>query len=103
MCFLRDFIKNNQRYIISQVLGGIAGAGILYIILTGKPSFEIGSFAANGYGALSPGGYGLLSHNSCITSMVESRLMSMLIDIYYSNSGYFGGFPYNRSPVYHVS
>ena len=48
-------------YIIAQVLGAIAGAGILYLIVTGKSGFEIGGFAANGYGEHSPGGYGLMS------------------------------------------
>jgi aquaporin Z len=38
-------------YIVAQVLGGIAGAGVLYIIASGKPGFELGGFAANGYGA----------------------------------------------------
>lgn len=46
-------------YIVSQVLGGIAGAGILYLIASGKEGFELGTFAANGYGALSPDGYDL--------------------------------------------
>lgn len=48
-------------YIAAQVLGGIAGALILYIIASGKPGFELGSFAANGYGEHSPGGYNMLS------------------------------------------
>lgn len=48
-------------YIIAQVLGGIAGAAILYVIASGKPGFELGSFAANGYGQHSPGGYSMLS------------------------------------------
>ena len=48
-------------YILAQVLGGIAGAGILYIIATGKSGFELGSFAANGYGEHSPGGYSMLA------------------------------------------
>lgn len=48
-------------YIISQVLGAITGAGILYIIASGKPGFEIGSFASNGYGIASPGGYDIIS------------------------------------------
>jgi aquaporin Z len=47
-------------YIIAQVLGGIAGAGILYIIATGRPGFDLaGGFASNGYGEHSPGGYSL--------------------------------------------
>jgi len=48
-------------YVIAQVLGGIAGAAILYVIATGRADATIGSFATNGYGARSPGGYGLLS------------------------------------------
>lgn len=48
-------------YIIAQVLGGIAGAGILYVIAIGKAGFEIGGFASNGYGEHSPDGYNLLS------------------------------------------
>ena len=47
-------------YIIAQVLGGLAGAAIIYLIYTGKGDFtSLGGFAANGYGAHSPGGYGL--------------------------------------------
>ena len=52
-------------YIAAQVLGGIAGAGILYIIATGKSGFEIGGFAANGYGEHSPGGYSMLAALVC--------------------------------------
>jgi aquaporin Z len=49
-------------YIASQVLGGIAGAGMLYAIDRGNPDFSLASgFAANGYGVHSPGGYPLLS------------------------------------------
>lgn len=47
-------------YIISQILGGIAAATVLYIIATGNGS-DIGGFAANGYGEHSPGGYSLTS------------------------------------------
>ncbi|MFV0290295.1 MAG: aquaporin Z [Mangrovibacterium sp.] len=48
-------------YIAAQVLGAIAGAGILYLIASGKQGFELGGFAANGYGEHSPGGYNMLS------------------------------------------
>ncbi len=48
-------------YIIAQVAGGIVGAAILYVIASGKPGFEIGSFAANGFGAHSPGEYSMMS------------------------------------------
>ncbi|MCK5741529.1 MAG: aquaporin, partial [Chlorobi bacterium] len=46
-------------YIVAQVLGGIAGAAIIYMIATGKAGFEIGGFASNGYGEHSPGGYSM--------------------------------------------
>ena len=47
-------------YVVAQVLGGIAGAGILYLIATGRPEFQVSAgFAANGYGEHSPGGYSL--------------------------------------------
>ena len=48
-------------YVVAQVLGGIAGAAILYVIATGKAGADIGGFATNGYGAQSPGKYGLVS------------------------------------------
>lgn len=48
-------------YILAQVTGGIAGAAVLYGIATGKAGFEIGTFAANGYGALSPDGYSMMA------------------------------------------
>jgi aquaporin Z len=46
-------------YWISQVLGACAAGAILYAIASGKPTFSAGGFASNGYGAHSPGGYGL--------------------------------------------
>ncbi|AJC22351.1 aquaporin Z [Pandoraea pulmonicola] len=48
-------------YWISQVVGGVAAAGVLYVIASGAPSFDVGGFASNGYGALSPGHYSLVS------------------------------------------
>jgi len=49
-------------YIIVQVLGAIAGAGILYLIASGKAGFDLaGGFASNGYADHSPGGYTLLA------------------------------------------
>jgi aquaporin Z len=47
-------------YIVAQVLGGIAGAAILYFIASGKVGFDVtAGFASNGFGAKSPGGYSL--------------------------------------------
>lgn len=49
-------------YIISQLAGAIAAAGVLYLIATGKSGYEVGGFAANGYGEMhSPGGYSIVS------------------------------------------
>lgn len=46
-------------YIVAQVVGAIAAAGVLYLIASGKAGFQAGGFASNGYGELSPGGYSL--------------------------------------------
>ena len=64
-------------YIIAQVSGGIAGAGILYLIATGKAGFEVGTFAANGYGALSPDGYNMMA--ALITEVVLTFMFLMVI------------------------
>ena len=48
-------------YIAVQVAGAIVAAALLYLIASGKAGFELGGFAANGYGDHSPGGYSLLS------------------------------------------
>jgi len=47
-------------YVVAQVIGGILGAGVLYLIASGKAGFEVSAgFAANGYAEHSPGGYSL--------------------------------------------
>jgi MIP family channel proteins len=47
-------------YLIAQVLGGLAGAGVLYLIARGKEGFDLSAgFASNGFGTHSPGGYSL--------------------------------------------
>ncbi|WP_298439633.1 aquaporin Z [uncultured Ferrimonas sp.] len=49
-------------YILAQVLGGISGAGLLYIIASGQVGFDASAgFAANGYGEHSPGGYSMMA------------------------------------------
>ena len=49
-------------YIIAQVLGGIAGAGILYLIASGKAGFDVtAGFASNGFNEHSPGGFTMIS------------------------------------------
>lgn len=51
--------KQLPGYWIAQLAGAIVAAAVLFAIATGKPGFEPGGFASNGFGALSPGGYGL--------------------------------------------
>jgi aquaporin Z len=50
-------------YWAAQVLGGLAGAGVLHVIASGNPVYSetVNGLAANGYGAASPGGYSLLA------------------------------------------
>lgn len=68
--------KELMPYIVAQVLGGIAGAAILYVIASGKPGFELGGFAANGYGEHSPGGYGMLA---ALVSEVVMTFMFLIV------------------------
>lgn len=63
-------------YIIAQVLGGIVGAGILYMIVTGNGT-DIGDFAANGYGEHSPGGYSMQA--ALITEVVMTFFFLIII------------------------
>ena len=69
--------KDLAPYIGAQVIGAIAGAGILYLIASGKSDFEMGGFAANGYGAHSPGGYGLVA--ALITEIAMTFMFLMII------------------------
>ena len=65
-------------YIISQVLGGIAGAGVLYLIASGQVGFDVsGGFASNGYSDHSPGGYSLTS--GFVTEVVMTFMFLMII------------------------
>ncbi|WP_222537553.1 aquaporin Z [Pedobacter polysacchareus] len=64
-------------YIISQVLGGILAAAVLYVIATGNGS-EIGSFATNGYGAHSPGKYSMVAALVCEVVMTFIFLLVIL-------------------------
>jgi aquaporin Z len=64
-------------YIVSQVLGGIAGAGTLYLIASGKSGFDLsGGFASNGYGIHSPGQYSLVA---CFVTEVVMTFMFLFI------------------------
>jgi len=69
--------KDLLGYIGTQLLGALAGAGILYLIATGKDGFDIGGFAANGYGKHSPGGYSMLA--ALITEVVMTFMFLIII------------------------
>lgn len=63
-------------YIISQILGGIVAAAVLYIIVTGNGS-DIGTFAANGYEEHSPGGYSMFA--AIVTEFVMTFMFLLII------------------------
>lgn len=69
--------KDLVPYIVSQALGGLAGAAILYVIASGKAGFELGGFAANGFGDASPGGYSMTS--AFVTEMVMTFFFLFVI------------------------
>jgi len=65
-------------YIVTQVVGGIAGAGVLYLIASGKADFSLaGGLASNGYGEHSPGKYSMLS--GLITELVMTFMFLIVI------------------------
>ena len=65
-------------YIVAQVFGAIAGAGILYVIASGKPGFSTAAgFASNGYGEHSPGGYTLVA--ALVTEVVMTFMFLLII------------------------
>ena len=65
-------------YVIAQVLGAISGAGVLYLIASGKAGFDLsGGFASNGYGEHSPGGYSLTS--ALVTEIIMTFMFLIVI------------------------
>lgn len=65
-------------YIVAQVIGAVAAAGVLYVIASGKAGFSLsGGFAANGYGAHSPGGYTLVA--AFVTEVVMTAMFLLII------------------------
>ncbi len=65
-------------YVLSQILGAILAATVLFFIVTGKSGSEIGTFAANGYGEHSPGGYGMGAAILCEFVMTFMFLLIIL-------------------------
>ncbi|MFK7785411.1 MAG: aquaporin Z [Crocinitomicaceae bacterium] len=64
-------------YIGSQILGGIAGAAVLYLIVTGVDGAEIGGFAANGYGDHSPAKFNMTA--ALVTETVMTFFFLLVI------------------------
>jgi aquaporin Z len=64
-------------YIVAQVVGGIAAAGVLYVIASGREGFSLaGGFASNGYGEHSPGGYSLVA---CLVTEIVLTFVFLLV------------------------
>ncbi len=65
-------------YIVAQVIGGIAGAGVLYLIASGKADFSLaGGLASNGYGEHSPGKYSMMA--GLVTEVVMTFMFLIVI------------------------
>jgi len=76
-------------YIVAQVIAAIAAAAVLWLIASGKPGWVPGGFAANGYGDLSPGKYGLAS---CLYAEVLMTFFFIFIIIGTTSKGAATGF-----------
>lgn len=65
-------------YVVAQVLGAIAAAGVLYFIASGKAGFDLsGGLASNGYAEHSPGGYSLAA--GLLTEIVMTAMFLFII------------------------
>ncbi|MFY2764433.1 aquaporin Z [Arenimonas sp. MALMAid1274] len=64
-------------YVLAQVIGGVLAGAALYHICTGKPGFEAGGFASNGFDARSPGGYNLMA--AAITEVLMTFFFLIVI------------------------
>lgn len=66
-------------YIVSQVVGAVVAAGVLYLIASGKAGFDLAAgFASNGYGEHSPGGYSLAAAALCEIVMTMMFLLVIM-------------------------
>jgi aquaporin Z len=81
--------KHVLPYIIAQLIGAIIAAAILWAIASGKPDWVAHGFAANGYGDLSPGKYGL---GSCFITEVVMTFFFLFIIIGTTSKGAATGF-----------
>jgi len=79
LCTARRFLARDViPYVVAQLAGAIVGAGILYLIASGKVGFNTGAgFAANGYDSNSPGGYSLTA--ALVTELVLTFFFLIVI------------------------
>jgi aquaporin Z len=69
--------KELGAYVLAQVVGGVLGAGVLYVIASGKTGFDVSSgFASNGFGDHSPGGYSMVA---CLVAEVVLTFVFLII------------------------
>ncbi len=75
----RFSLKELPGYVVAQLAGAVAGAGVLYLIASGHAGFDVhAGFASNGYGAHSPGGYSLAVAFACEVVMTFAFLFVIL-------------------------
>jgi aquaporin Z len=69
--------KELPAYVVAQVLGGMVGSAVLYVIASGKAGFDLaGGFASNGYAEHSPGGYSMVA---CLVAEIVLTFMFLMI------------------------
>jgi aquaporin Z len=76
-------------YLVAQVVGAVLAAAVLWLIASGKPGWVAGGFAANGYGDLSPGKYGLVA---CFVTEIVATFFFLFIIIGTTSKGAATGF-----------
>ena len=81
--------KHVVPYIVVQVVGAILASAALWIIASGKPGWEMGGFASNGYGTLSPGGYSI---DACFVAELLLTFFFLTIIIGTTSKGAAAGF-----------
>lgn len=65
-------------YIVAQVLGAVLAGGVLFVIASGQPGFDVGAgFASNGFGDHSPGGYSLTA--AAVSEVVMTAMFLLII------------------------
>src|ERR1700719_1370824 len=84
-CAITDVVP----YILAQVIGAIAAAAVLWLIASSQPAWVPGGFASNGYGALSPGKYGLAG---CFLTEVVMTYFFLFIIVGTTSKGAAAGF-----------